>query len=100
MSADACPPCGTGRTWDGDWPCCDCDDDPGLTLTVRDAATYLRMSCGNVYDLISTGLLAAIRTRRPIRVRMHSVKSLLAGEHAWWRRHYRRYPSPSLRSVP
>jgi excisionase family DNA binding protein len=100
MSADTCPVCGTAEAWDGDWPRCGCDRNLGLTLTVRETAAYLGMSRGNVYDLVNTGYLAAIRTRRPMRIRMTAIKDYLAGQHAWWRRHYWRYQPPSLQSVP
>jgi excisionase family DNA binding protein len=79
MSADTCPLCGTSEAWDGDWPCCGCDRNLGLTLTVRETAAYLGVSRGNVYDLVNTGYLAAIRTRRPMRIRMTAIKDYLAG---------------------
>jgi excisionase family DNA binding protein len=100
MSADNCPVCGTSEAWDVDWPCCGCDRNLSLTLTVREAAAYLGMSRGNVYDLVNTGYLAAIRTHQPMRIRMAAIKSYLAGQHVWWRQHYWRYQPPSLRSVP
>lgn len=85
MNPPACRICGTPITFDGDWPCCACDQAPRLTLTVTQAASFLYMSRGNVYDLIATGYLAAIRTGRPIRLRMTAIKNYLAGEHAGWR---------------
>jgi len=38
MTADTCPVCGTAKTRDGDWPCCGCDRNSCLILTVRETA--------------------------------------------------------------
>lgn len=79
-----CNFCHRRIVWEDGWPACDCDLDPTMTLTVRQAAELLYMSRGGIYHLINDGHLRADKSRRPIRVAMITLKAYLAAEHAEW----------------
>ena len=70
---------------EGDWERCACDEDPGLTLTVREAASYMCTSRSMVYRLLAEGRLAASRAARPARIPMTSIKAFWAAHHRAWR---------------
>jgi excisionase family DNA binding protein len=79
-----CTLCHARIVYRGNWPACDCDADPAMLLTVRDAARFLSMSRGGVYHLIYDGYLPADRSLRPMLIPMITVKAYLAAEHAEW----------------
>jgi excisionase family DNA binding protein len=70
---------------DGDWERCSCDDDPGLALTVREAASYICMSRSHIYALIADGTLTASRKTRPARIPMTSIKAWFAAHNRAFR---------------
>ena len=70
-----CSRCGEQYVDRGDWPGCSCDQQPGLMLTVGEAARYICVSRSTVYDWIAAGVLVANRASRPIRIPMTSKVS-------------------------
>jgi excisionase family DNA binding protein len=82
-----CNRCGELVTYRGDWPSCPCDDEPGLTLTIREAASYICVSRSKVADMIATGELIVNRASRPMRIPMTSIKASWARDHRAWRLH-------------
>ena len=83
-----CTLCHAPIVYRGNWPACDCDADPAMLLTVRDAARFLSMSRGGVYHLIYDGYLPAERSLRPMLIPMITVKAYLAAAHAEWAADY------------
>lgn len=79
-----CSLCHVPVTWQQGWPACDCDRDPKMTLTVRQAASFMSMSRGGIYHMIEDGYLRADKSARPIRVAMITLKAYLAGDHAYF----------------
>jgi hypothetical protein len=79
-----CTLCLAPITWQSGWPACNCDCDPKLMLTVRQAAQFMHMSPSGIYHMIDDGYLHADKSRRPIRVAMVILKAYLAGDHAYF----------------
>lgn len=66
------------------------DEPMAEMLTPAEAAEYLRVSRGRLYDLVRQGLLPAVRLGRQIRIRRHDLREFCdAGGRALpggWRR--------------
>jgi hypothetical protein len=74
--------CHTPIIWEDGWPACDCDLDPKMTVTVRQAAEFMYMSRGGIYHLINDGYLRADKSARPIRVAVITLKAYLGTGYA------------------
>ncbi|HEV2377573.1 MAG TPA: helix-turn-helix domain-containing protein [Streptosporangiaceae bacterium] len=82
-----CTRCQQPVIYQGDWPSCSCDDDPALTLTVAETASYMGVSRAMVYRLLAAGQLVANRAVHPARIPMVSIKADWAAHHRAWRLH-------------
>ena len=82
-----CGRCGELIAYCGDWPSCRCDSEPGLSLTVSEAARYICVSRSKVYDLIATGEIVASWASGRARIAMQSIKAAWAADHQAWRLH-------------
>ena len=83
----ACNRCHQLTTYHGDWPSCRCDDEPGLTLTVAEAASWACVSRSMIYRWLAEGQIVANRATRPARIPMTSLKARWAVDRRAWRLH-------------
>ena len=55
-----CTRCGATVIYRDDWPACHCDAIPGLMLTVREAAHFMSMSRGGIYQKARDTVVAPV----------------------------------------